>query len=194
MTADPITIGPEASLRDAVELLARYGISGVPVVRGRRIVGTLSARDIVAFVASIPGVPTERDDDDVWMEGDPLFDDDDETPPAAFFSDLWENAGADVVERFRASESPEWDMLATRTVEEAMSPAVLAVRSSNPVLDAAEFMKRTGAHRVLVVDDQELVGIITPMDITRAVAEHGLSERKYVWVGARGPNRSGKGE
>lgn len=186
MTPDPVTIGPEANLRDAVELLTRHGISGVPVVRGGRVVGTLSARDIIAFEASTPGVPTERDDDDdVWVETAPLFTDDTDTPPSAFFADLWEDAGADVAERFRNTDSPEWDVLAEHTVDEAMSRGVLAVRPASPLQRAAEFMKLTGAHRVLVIDEDRLVGIITPMDITRAVAEHRLSDRVYVWVGGR---------
>lgn len=180
MTPDPVTIGPEANLRDAVELLTLHGISGVPVVRGGRVMGTLSARDIITFEASTPGIPTERDDDDdVWVERAPLFADDSETPPSAFFADLWEDAGADVVERFRITDSPEWDLLAEHTVDEVMSRGVLAVRPASPLQTAAEFMKVTGAHRVLVVDDERLVGIITPMDITRAVADHRLGERTF---------------
>jgi CBS domain-containing protein len=175
MTPDPVTIGPETNLRDAVELLTRHGISGVPVMRGGCVIGTLSARDIVAFEASMPGIPTERSsDDDVWV--DTLFADDGDTPPSAFFADLWEDAGADVVERFRNTDSPEWDSLAEHTVDEAMSRGVLAVRPSNPLRSAAECMRLTGAHRILVIDDERLVGIITPMDITRAVAEQRLTD------------------
>jgi CBS domain-containing protein len=186
MTTDLVTIGPDANLRDAVELLTRYGISGVPVVRGGRVIGTLSARDIVSFEASIPGVPTTRDnDDDVWVDSEPLILDDADTPPAAFFAELWEDAGADVAERFRANGSPEWDVLGEHTVDEAMSRGVLAVRPSSAIQTAAELMKARGAHRVLVIDRDQLVGIVTTMDITRAVAEHRLHERHYVWVGGR---------
>jgi CBS domain-containing protein len=185
MTTDPITIGPQANLRDAVELLTQHGISGVPVVRGGCVVGTLSARDIVTFEASTPGVPTERGDDDVWDEGGRLFVDDAETSPSAFFAEFWEDAGADVTERFRITDSPEWDLLAEHTVDEVMSRDILAVRPSYPLQTAAEYMKRTGAHRVLVVEEQQLVGIVTPMDITRAVAEHRLNDRVYVFGNGR---------
>jgi CBS domain-containing protein len=194
MTPDPVTIGPEANLRDAVELLTQHGISGMPVVRGVRVLGTLSARDIIAFEASTPGVPTKRDgDEDVWVETTPLFADDTDTPPSAFFADLWEDAGVDVAERFRNTDSPEWDLLAEHTVDEAMSRGVLAVRPSSPLQAAAEFMKLTGAHRVLVIDGDRLVGIITPMDITRAVADHRLRDREYVWIGGRkGTHKTGE--
>lgn len=174
MTADPVTIGPDASLRDAVELLTRHAVSGVPVVRGRRVLGTLSARDIVAFEALTPGVPRERDDEDVWVEPEPIILDDTDTPTSAFFADLWEDAGADVAERFRATDSPEWDVLAEHTVDEAMSPGVFAVQLTTSVEAAAEFMKMTGTHRVMVIHGNQLVGIVTTMDITRAVAEQRI--------------------
>ena len=181
MTTDLVTLSPEATLRDAVELLTRYSISGVPVIRGGRVVGTLSARDIVSFEASTPGVPTEREDRrDVWVESEPLLLDDADTPPAAFFAELWEDAGADVAERFRVSDSPEWDVLAEHTVDEAMSRGALAVKPETPVHVAAALMKVRGAHRVLVMDQDRLVGIITPMDITRAVAEHRLHAERRV--------------
>lgn len=48
MTPDPISIGPEHSLLDAVELLLEYEISGLPVVDpGDKIVGVLSERDLL---------------------------------------------------------------------------------------------------------------------------------------------------
>jgi CBS domain-containing protein len=46
---------------------------------------------------------------------------------------------------------------------------------------AAANMERKGIHRVLVVDDQQLVGIVTTMDITRAVADHRLTNRTFVF-------------
>jgi CBS domain-containing protein len=188
MTADPVTIGPDASLRDAVELLTRHAVSGVPVVHGRRVLGTLSARDIVTFEALTPGVPRERGDEDVWVEEPPLIVDDNDTPPSAFFAELWEDAGADVAERFRVNDSPEWDMLEEHTVDEAMSSGVLAVRPSTSVEAAAEFMKMTGAHRVVVIAGNELVGIVTTMDITRAVAEHRITRAS---TASRSPRPSG---
>jgi len=46
MIVDPITIGPEQKVKDALELMSRYKISGVPVVRKRRLVGILTNRDL----------------------------------------------------------------------------------------------------------------------------------------------------
>ena len=47
MIVDPITIGPAAPIRDALELMSKYKISGVPVTdEGGRVLGILTNRDV----------------------------------------------------------------------------------------------------------------------------------------------------
>lgn len=48
MILKPITLGPDASLRDAHQLMARFSISGVPVVEksGGKLVGIVTNRDL----------------------------------------------------------------------------------------------------------------------------------------------------
>jgi len=46
MIVDPITIGPERSIADAQQLMARYRISGVPVTKDGKLVGILTNRDL----------------------------------------------------------------------------------------------------------------------------------------------------
>ncbi len=46
MIVDPITIEPEQRVREALELMSRYKISGVPVVKKRKLVGILTNRDL----------------------------------------------------------------------------------------------------------------------------------------------------
>ena len=46
MIVDPITIEPEQRVREALELMSRYKISGVPVVRNKKLVGILTNRDL----------------------------------------------------------------------------------------------------------------------------------------------------
>ncbi len=43
---DPITIGPERTVRDLLELTGEHNISGVPVVRGNELLGIVTSRDI----------------------------------------------------------------------------------------------------------------------------------------------------
>ena len=46
MIVDPITVSPDHKIRDALELMARFRISGVPVTRGNTLVGILTNRDL----------------------------------------------------------------------------------------------------------------------------------------------------
>jgi len=46
MIVDPITIEPEQMIGDALELMRRYRISGVPVTKGKKLVGILTNRDL----------------------------------------------------------------------------------------------------------------------------------------------------
>jgi IMP dehydrogenase len=46
MIVDPVTIGPDQSISDALEVMRRYKISGVPVTQGKRLVGILTNRDL----------------------------------------------------------------------------------------------------------------------------------------------------
>ena len=46
MIVDPITMAPEQKIFEALEVMARYRISGVPIVKGGKAVGILTNRDL----------------------------------------------------------------------------------------------------------------------------------------------------
>src|SRR5262245_10440518 len=46
MIVDPVTVSPDARVADALEVMAKYRISGVPVTVGTRLVGILTNRDL----------------------------------------------------------------------------------------------------------------------------------------------------
>ncbi|MCZ2156940.1 MAG: IMP dehydrogenase [Bryobacterales bacterium] len=46
MIVDPVTIEPDKKISDALEVMKRFRISGVPVVRNNRLVGILTNRDL----------------------------------------------------------------------------------------------------------------------------------------------------
>ncbi len=46
MVIDPLTIGPQQSLRQALSMMANHGFSGLPVVDEGRLVGILTSRDV----------------------------------------------------------------------------------------------------------------------------------------------------
>ena len=46
MIVDPITINPDRTVKDALELMTRYKISGIPVTVGPKLVGIITNRDL----------------------------------------------------------------------------------------------------------------------------------------------------
>src|SRR5262249_23733134 len=46
MIVDPVTIGPEQKISEALDLMKRFRISGVPVTQNGKLVGILTNRDL----------------------------------------------------------------------------------------------------------------------------------------------------
>ena len=46
MIVDPVTIAPEMSVRQALDIMTKYKVSGLPVTRGPRLMGILTNRDL----------------------------------------------------------------------------------------------------------------------------------------------------
>jgi CBS domain-containing protein len=177
MSTEVVVLEPELTLRDAVTLLSTRQITGAPVVSVGKIVGTLSANDVLAFEADTPGVPTERreepEPDGEMVEAESEEDEwaKDVDPPSAYFSEQWGGAEADVAERLEELSGPEWDVLQEHTVAEAMSQGLRWVSPATSIEEAAAYMLRGRIHRAVVLHRGELVGIVTATDVMRAVAE-----------------------
>lgn len=182
MTVDVLTVSPETTLRDAAELFARRHVSGAPVVVGDKVVGIVSATDLMDFLASSPVVPVAGEEPrevDEWGVL-PGWDVGDE-PPATYFTDMWADVGAETTERIADTQGREWDVLGEHTVDEVMTRKVCSLSPNLPVAAAAEYMSKAGIHRVLVLEQERLAGILTSTDVTRAVGEHRIAERRFVF-------------
>jgi CBS domain-containing protein len=188
MTTDLVTLDPDLTIREAMDVFTSKRISGAPVVAGDEVIGVISASDLLQFAASLPGVPTEREvgrdlledvrDDGDLGEPDP----NDEDPTGMYFTDLWEDAGATVVERMAVPATAEWNPLEEHTVSDAMTRApVHALTPETFVTMAADYMRRAKIHRVLVMTGRKLIGVVTTSDITNAVADGKLTPHTYVF-------------
>lgn len=182
MTRDVVTLTPDTSVRDAISLLSAHRLSGAPVLDGERVVGVVSATDLIDFAGSLPGVPTERSVSaevgepeavQEWTEGD--------SPPAAYFTDMWDDAGAELEERFEHSDSPEWDALAEHDVDEIMTRQVCRLPPEATVAAAADYMRRAGVHRIFVMKNDRLLGVVAALDVARTVADRKVVERRPVF-------------
>jgi CBS domain-containing protein len=180
MTKDVVTVTPETSIREAMELFGMKHVSGAPVVSGGKLTGVVSGGDLMTFASALPGVPTERelaDASNAYDNEDSVERDaEDETEPAAaYFVEMWDDAGVDASERAATVSTPEWNFLEEHDVSEVMTRAPLATLPPDAeVSAAADMMKTQNVRRVLVTDGDALVGIVTAMDITKAAADHRL--------------------
>ncbi|HEX5832189.1 MAG TPA: CBS domain-containing protein [Gemmatimonadaceae bacterium] len=174
MTTDVVTVTPETTIREAMELFASRHISGAPVVSGRKVVGVVSATDLMSLASALPNVPDDQVAVAEWEPPSEL--------PGRYFSELSsEDSDRDVQQRFAETAGSERSMLDDLTVSDAMTRATYSLPPDAEITRAADFMQRVHAHRILVMQDDELVGIVSAMDVTKAVAEHRLSTRTYVF-------------
>jgi CBS domain-containing protein len=186
MTTDLVTVTPETTIREAMEQLAMHHLSGAPVISGGSLVGVVTTTDLMSFAAALPGVPVERDERDEWGEGaEPTVDEQarsEADPSGAYFTALWDDAGADVVTRFDSVAGPEWNSLEEHDVSEVMTTMPLHTLGPDASADAAaEVMRAHGVHRVLVTDGTTLLGIVSALDIARAAAKRQFSSKTYVF-------------
>ena len=185
MTRKVITISPEHSLREAMELLATHHVSGAPVVSNGKVVGVVSATDLLEFAAALPPVESgsdeaesESNDDDDGFEN---VDDYDADESGRWFLRRWRGGDDAERERFAESGTQEWTALDEHVVSEVMTRRVISLRPTIALTAAADLMRRRHLHRVLVMEDRELVGILSTSDIVRVVADGGLVRTRYVF-------------
>ena len=63
MSAMPITIGSDASVREAAQLMCRHKIGALPVVDAEKLIGIISAEDILWAIADGQIGPKHTADD-----------------------------------------------------------------------------------------------------------------------------------
>lgn len=146
MTADVVTIPGDATVRELAELLVRNEISGTVVVDPTgRPVGVVSAVDIVRATAGGEDVVGTA-----GIEVD-FYGCDDETWDESDFPDLPDGGRA-------------------LLVRDIMTPAIYAVGESAPLSEIARQMVDNHLHRLLVLREERLVGIVSSTDVLRRVA------------------------
>lgn len=175
MTRDVVTVTPQTTLRDAVELFTSKHISGAPVVDGKEVVGVVSATDILGFAASTPDAPA--DEPSRWSEVTEVTADEqhENVTPGSYFTEYWSDELDDVAERITSEPRSQRNLLDAHAVDEVMTRNAVTLAPNDSVTSAAALMQRRAIHRIVVVENGTLVGIVSALDVARAVAEHRLS-------------------
>jgi CBS domain-containing protein len=164
MQSNVVTVAPDTSIRELARILEDAGISGAPVCTGNgAIIGVVSATDLVRLAAE------DGDDvvaDELEEDVEPL-DDENETSSWTYF--LQEEPPP----RFLDVESRHGPNLDEWMVRDIMTPAAHHVSPDTSLPELARMLLKNRIHRALVVEDDRLTGIVSTLDVLRAVAENG---------------------
>jgi CBS domain-containing protein len=142
MTPDPIIVGPQTPLKEAIKILAERRISGLPVVdEAGKLVGVISETDLLWQETGVePPVYIMFLDSVIYLEN-----------PARHDQELHKALG--------------------QTVGDVMSDEPVTVKPDQPLRKAAKLMQEKSIRRLAVTDDAgKVIGILTPGDIVRAMA------------------------
>lgn len=183
MTREVVTLEPQMTLREAMEILTARHVSGAPVVSGQKVVGVISAGDLLSFAAAPP-----RDDEreakptlaEGWNEAEE-WDDDEDSESASFFTDMWDEHTEETTDVIDSDGESSPDVMSNHVVEEAMTKTIRWLSPNADAISAADMMLQYRVHRVLIVARGKLVGIVSAMDIAKAVANRKLTTRTYVF-------------
>jgi CBS domain-containing protein len=154
MTADPVVISVDATVREAAGLLRRHRVGGLPVMDGDRIVGMITESDILRLLKT-PGIS----------------------------EDLWLPSPLEVIE-VPIREAINWahtrkalSHIGDQPVRSVMSSPAVAIGEDEDMDAAAALMVKRNIARLPVVRGGKLIGIIARRDIVRGLGEsYGTKE------------------
>jgi CBS domain-containing protein len=154
MSAPVVTVKPELTVADLMDVLLAEGLSGVPVVdRNQKVVGVVSSTDVMRAAVEEARLPTEPAEND---------------GPAAFYREL--GSAPRALAMTLPANLPR-TRLGALPVREIMTRATLSVRPEATLPEVARFFDRSGVHRALVMEGSALVGIVSALDLVRPLTE-----------------------
>lgn len=136
MTRDVLSVEPDTAIETAARLMADNHVSGLPVLEAGQPVGVVSLVDLVDPDRS----STDR-------------------PSGASSTGYYVMADGDYV------PSTDVTLHADGVVRDVMTPYVIAIEQSADLDAAARQMTEYRVHRLLVMDGETLVGLVSSLDL-----------------------------
>jgi CBS domain-containing protein len=152
MTRDVLSVQPDMTVKQMDRALLDRNVSGAPVLDGQRLVGVVSRADAVRA----------------------LYDDQSQATRISDFYTSPFPIPLPALDQLEKDSRKITRHLATLRVREIMTTDPLTVAPSDDVEEVAHLMASERVHRVPVVQDGELVGIVSSLDIVACVARLGL--------------------
>jgi CBS domain-containing protein len=147
MTRSLVLARPEQDLLEIESLLFERRISGVPVVDEGRLVGMVSATDVARVQVLMNSLDGQVNDTLDWSQQADGFQ---HTDPPQFSG-------------FR-------QMIAKLKVQDAMRDNVSVCAPDAPLADVARTMLAERVHRIIVVEGERPVGIISSLDLVKVLS------------------------
>jgi len=141
MTADPVTIGRDAQVIEAAQVMTEAGVGSLPVIEDDRLVGLVTEGDLIMQDVKLE-FPTYIH----LLDGFIMY------PPA------------------HARFETELRKAVAATVGDVMTADPVTVQADTSVEDVATVLAERGVSRLPVLDGDKLVGIVSKHDIVRAIA------------------------
>lgn len=147
MSPNVLTVGADWAIPELLEFLTNHAITGAPVIDGEgRLVGVVSYTDVARSGGFVEQASAQE-------------------AHVFYRHGLEQHVAQEEMSRFRVEVA---DAL---TVGDIMTPMVFAVQSNAAVQDVAEMMITGRIHRVLVKQDDKMVGIISALDLLPLVRD-----------------------
>lgn len=147
MNDNVVTISSELRVNYAANLLRQNRITGGPVINPEgEVVGVFSVSDLL-FPLATAGKVSEASD--------------------AFFN------RAKLQQLDQLDAAGHLETLEDHKVKDLMTTDLISRSSSTPISQLASLMLEKKVHRVLIIDNNRLAGIVTATDVLKAVARCG---------------------
>ncbi len=142
------TIAPEVTLPALEEAFVKQGVSGFPVVDKGELVGIVSRSDIVRqlFLEHHAAATTS----DFYLDDEGFHE-----IPLVTFEQVADRVGGRI-EKLQ--------------VKDVMSRVLVKVSPDQPLRVVAQMLTDNHVHRVLVTEDNRLLGLVSSLDLVRLIA------------------------
>ena len=153
MTQEVLVLDPGMTLTELDRALLERGVSGGPVVEDGVVVGVVSRADVVRA----------------------LYDEQVEAGRVSGFYTSPFPIPIPALEQLANDSRKIADRIAHTRVRQVMTRDVKSIGPNDEIEAAARMMAAEGYHRIPVIADGAVVGILTSLDVVRLVGEVGLA-------------------
>ena len=149
MNKNVLTVDTDITVHQLAGFFTEKMITGAPVVdNGGKLVGVVSVTDIIRNDAQRVWIASEKHENQYYLHG-------------------WEDDfNYDEVNELHLEEDEGLK------VRDIMTPIIFKVKENTPISEMADMMINGRIHRLLVTRGDNVVGIVTTLDMLKAIREY----------------------